>query len=242
MFLGVSAVGYIRVYLGGALQDQFELTRDRLTIGRAADNDLVLNDPGISSHHAVIVRDGNQFILEDNNSTNGVYLNNERIDKSELKYWDEIQIYNHILKFMALSGLKEGADPDVPDEIASTTDKTVILDLSLKRKLSELRMRRKSALINVLHKDGSETGFPITKVLFAIGRSPECDIVTGGWLAPKQAASLEKSSDGYYLVPHWRGRVALNGERLKSRSKLEDGDEFKVRNLSLHFVHRVIDE
>ena len=99
-------MSYIRVYLGDALQDQFELSTDRFTIGRAKDNDLVLNDPGVSAHHAVILREKSGFVIEDNHSTNGVYLNNQRIKRSELTYWDEIQIHNHVLKFMALSRFK----------------------------------------------------------------------------------------------------------------------------------------
>lgn len=232
-------MGYIRVYLGDVLQDQFELTTDRLTIGRAQDNDLVLNDRGISGHHAVILREGNRFIVEDTDSTNGVYLNNERVQRSELKYWDEIQIYNHILKFMALSGLKEDADPDAPDETASATDSTVILDLSNEDRLSELRSRKKIASVAVRNDDGSETLIPFDKVRLTIGRSRECDITTGGWFAPRHAAELERSGDGYYLVPRRRGRVLLNGEKKTARTRLTDGDELALRSLSLRFVHRV---
>ncbi len=67
-------MGYIRVYLGDVLQDQLELETDRLTIGRAVDNNLVLNDPGVWSHHAVIVREDNRFYIEGNESANGVFL------------------------------------------------------------------------------------------------------------------------------------------------------------------------
>jgi pSer/pThr/pTyr-binding forkhead associated (FHA) protein len=235
-------MSYIRVYLGDRLQEQIELTQEQLTIGRARDNDLVLKDPGISAHHAVILREGNRFIIEDRESTNGVYLNNKRVDRAELKYWDEIQIYNHVLKFMALSGLKDNGDPDVPAQSATASSKTVMMDLSVEKQLAELRSRKKRAFVTISYPDGSETRFPFDKVELVIGRSSDCDMTTGGWLAPRRAATLEKSSDGYYLIPHWRGQVRRNGEPVKSRTKLRDGDELRVRKLNLRFLHRVSEE
>ena len=95
-------MGYLRVYLDDKLTDQFELVKDRLTIGRSAENDLVLGNSGVSRHHATIVREGSHFFIEDNKSSNGVFLNKERVERAQLNFWDEIQIYNFVLKFMAV--------------------------------------------------------------------------------------------------------------------------------------------
>jgi S-DNA-T family DNA segregation ATPase FtsK/SpoIIIE len=52
-------------------------------IGRSIDADIVINDPAISRIHAEITI-GTEVILRDLNSTNGVWLNNERISQIEL--------------------------------------------------------------------------------------------------------------------------------------------------------------
>ena len=232
-------MGYIRVYLGNVLKTQVELNSDRFTIGRAKDNDLILNDPGVSSRHATIIRDGTKYNIEDNDSTNGVFVNKQRIKKAELKYWDEIQIYNHILKFMALTSRDEGDDLDITGQKKAVT-RTQVVDISGEGLQSLLRhYQKKNAYLTLYHTDGKETRFLFPKEsTLTIGGSKGCDIQTGGWFAPRTAAELERHKKGYYLIPHPRGKVALNGERVQDSRKLEDGDSIEVRNLSLRFFHR----
>lgn len=62
--------------MSGTVKGQkFELNKDRTTIGRAANNDIVVQDEAVSSQHCYISRRGNSFILHDLNSTNGTTLN-----------------------------------------------------------------------------------------------------------------------------------------------------------------------
>src|SRR5262245_34283874 len=112
---GGTHMGYIRVYLGDQLKDQFELSKDRFTIGRAAENDLVLADAGVSRLHATIVREGAKFFVEDNQSSNGVFVNKNRVQRHELNFWDEIQIHNYLLKFMAVPRRNVEVDKDVAE-------------------------------------------------------------------------------------------------------------------------------
>ncbi len=53
--------------------------RDRVRIGRAADNDVVVPEDGVSAYHCQIVRGGADLFLEDLNSTNGTYANGGRV-------------------------------------------------------------------------------------------------------------------------------------------------------------------
>ena len=53
----------------------FNLTGDQATIGRATDNDIVLNDFSVSRRHAYLRRENGVWILRDNQSTNGVRVN-----------------------------------------------------------------------------------------------------------------------------------------------------------------------
>ncbi|NTU63171.1 MAG: FHA domain-containing protein, partial [Chloroflexi bacterium] len=66
--------------------DQFDLAaHDTLTIGRAAECDLLLDSPLVSRHHARLERSGPAHVLIDLGSTNGTYVNSQRIDRVELR-------------------------------------------------------------------------------------------------------------------------------------------------------------
>jgi len=236
-------MGYIRVFLGDALKDQIALDKDRFTIGRAPDNDLVLNDSGVSGRHAIIVHEDGRFFIEDNDSTNGVFLNKQRITRAELSYWDEIQIFRYVLKFMALSRHGTIEDPDAPDsEIVTGADKTRVVDIPDGERLAKLRNTKKSAYVVLHGKDGREERIPFQKVSLVIGRARNADIRTGGWLAPRRAAELVRGADGYHLIPRPRGKVTINGVKVAQRSQVKDGDAIEVRGLRLGFFHRVVDD
>ncbi|MDO9543072.1 MAG: FHA domain-containing protein [Kiritimatiellia bacterium] len=62
--------------MSGSVKGQkFDVNKDRTTIGRAANNDIMVQDEAVSSQHCYISRRGNSFILHDLNSTNGTTLN-----------------------------------------------------------------------------------------------------------------------------------------------------------------------
>lgn len=69
-----------------------ELKQDQTLIGRSTDADLWLGDDGVSRRHARLVRDGNDFILEDLKSANGTFVQGERITTRKLADGDQIQL------------------------------------------------------------------------------------------------------------------------------------------------------
>lgn len=72
----------------------------KVTIGRSSENDIVLTHPGVSRLHAVIRRQGSDYILTDNGSMNGVLVNGQRLDRErKLEEKDVIQILNSTLIF-----------------------------------------------------------------------------------------------------------------------------------------------
>ena len=69
----------LRVQLGAHIGQVYTMSGDTLTIGRAPDNDLVLDDVQVSRYHARLLRRGDELILEDLGSTNGSLVNGRRI-------------------------------------------------------------------------------------------------------------------------------------------------------------------
>lgn len=62
--------------MSGPVKGQkFDLNKDRTTIGRVANNDIIIQDEAVSSQHCYISRRANRFVLHDLNSTNGTLLN-----------------------------------------------------------------------------------------------------------------------------------------------------------------------
>lgn len=72
---------------------RFLITAEGVSIGRSTENSIFLNDVTVSRSHAQIKRDDSgSFVLIDNSSLNGTYLNNISVEKNVLKSGDEIQI------------------------------------------------------------------------------------------------------------------------------------------------------
>ena len=67
--------------------------RGIITLGRKPENTIVLTEPFVSGHHARVYAKNNTLYIEDLNSTNGIYVNDERIqEKYNLHADDEIKI------------------------------------------------------------------------------------------------------------------------------------------------------
>lgn len=71
---------------------RFLITAEGVSIGRSTESSIFLDDVTVSRSHAQIKREENGFVLIDNSSLNGTYLNNISVDKNVLKSGDEIQI------------------------------------------------------------------------------------------------------------------------------------------------------
>ena len=70
----------------------FELTKDVYTVGRIEERDICIVDPTISTYHGSFVKNGNTYIIKDNNSTNGTRVNDVPVVEQELKNSDIIQL------------------------------------------------------------------------------------------------------------------------------------------------------
>jgi len=78
----------------------YSLAKKSLTIGRHVENNIVLDDPGVSGFHARIDKSGVNYILTDLQSTNGTLLNDENIVSHRLSHGDRIIIGEHAILFI----------------------------------------------------------------------------------------------------------------------------------------------
>src|SRR5262245_31811749 len=75
------------------------LSKDSAPIGRANDNDIVLNDFSVSRRHAFLKKENGSWFLYDNQSTNGVKVNDKAVPKAEVGDGDRAVIGTFVLRF-----------------------------------------------------------------------------------------------------------------------------------------------
>jgi len=86
--------------LNGVVQGEYQLDKERLTIGRKADNDIPIDNLAVSGKHALVITILDDSFLEDLGSTNGSYVNGKLIKKHALKDGDVIAIGKHEMKYV----------------------------------------------------------------------------------------------------------------------------------------------
>jgi FHA domain len=86
---------------GGRAGESFPVDCERMTIGRRPDADVFLDDVTVSRDHALLVRRGDGWFLDDCGSLNGTYVNRARIESRRLEEGDEVQIGKYKLTYHA---------------------------------------------------------------------------------------------------------------------------------------------
>jgi pSer/pThr/pTyr-binding forkhead associated (FHA) protein len=86
--------------LDGQVLAEYNMNKERYTIGRLPDNDIRIDNPSVSGHHSLIINILNDSFLEDLNSTNGTYVNGKLIKKHALQHGDVITAGHHQLRFV----------------------------------------------------------------------------------------------------------------------------------------------
>ncbi|TAG87590.1 MAG: FHA domain-containing protein, partial [Bacteroidetes bacterium] len=85
--------------VAGAFSKNYRLNKPTMTIGRAANNDIIIPEQTVSSHHATLTIENGNFFISDINSTNGTFVNGTRIDKKMLKGGDLLKLGGASCKF-----------------------------------------------------------------------------------------------------------------------------------------------
>lgn len=106
----------IIVSLKEKIVKEIPLKKDIITIGRNANNDVHIDNPAVSRFHAKIIVQGDQFYVEDLQSTNGTYVNGNKVSwKAGIKHKDRIGISKYTLILIE----EEKGSTDVDQKIAS---------------------------------------------------------------------------------------------------------------------------
>ena len=85
---------------GGRAGESFRPAGERTRIGRSPDCDIFLDDVTVSRNHAVLIEEDGRFVVEDQGSLNGTFVNRRRIDRAPLQEGDELQVGKYRLTFI----------------------------------------------------------------------------------------------------------------------------------------------
>jgi pSer/pThr/pTyr-binding forkhead associated (FHA) protein len=115
------------------------LSSSAVTIGRLPNNVVAIDNPAVSGQHARVIVEGGQFVVEDLNSRNGTFVNNQAVTKHTLQEGDVIRIGKHTLTFYGIG--KGEAIPDTapaaaaPGAPVQDLGGTVFLDTKAQKEL-----------------------------------------------------------------------------------------------------------
>src|ERR1700733_10175021 len=108
-------------YQGG----EFPIATDKqIVVGRSSDLDMVLVEDMVSRKHARIAMQNEQIWIEDLGSTNGTFVNGEKIKRARLKEGDRVLIGTSILKLIAGDGATDSTDAKIQLENVAAARRT----------------------------------------------------------------------------------------------------------------------
>src|SRR5476649_2926934 len=104
-----------------------ELHTDRTTIGRVEDNTFQIADPSVSSHHCEVHLRGNDIVIRDLNSTNGSFINGNKIEESVLKPGQVLRLGQVELKLEAEGSAGTSSSAPAPAPAKKQVDATMLI-------------------------------------------------------------------------------------------------------------------
>jgi predicted component of type VI protein secretion system len=222
---------------------------DRMaTIGRVADNTIVVDSAAVSGHHACVVRDGDRFIVEDLASTNGTFVNGKRVTRQPLRHGDVVRIGSHSIVFEEIEG-EELQPAEEVERITSNPGDTVFLGgekfksllTALKdtaereaKAVAEAVAPRDAAVLRVLQGRADRAEYRLEARTCVVGSSESAQVRLRGWFKPKEALAIARNG-GSYVATVLAGKTRINKQPSNGRHQLKDGDVLEVSGLTLEF-------
>jgi FHA domain len=229
------------------------------TIGRQADNTIVIDSPAVSSHHASLFNDGGFLAVEDLQSTNGTFVNGVRVSRKILKHGDVLQVGQHSLMLDQMSDgeAQRGEDAAEP---APNQGETVFIDkrtLVARLMQSETEARKydallgrladvetvarratteaQTAVLRVIAGRADQTVYRLEAQTSMIGKRQSCLVRLRGWFKPQLALAISRNRQGY--VATWLGgAIIIDNKPINGRHELKHGDLIDACGLLLEFT------
>lgn len=208
--------------------------KKRVSIGRTRDNDIVLENRGVSRKHALIEFNNNAAVIIDNESLNGTFLNNRKINEEILRDDDIITIGKYSLVYHTES--------TEDNEDSSHFDGTMILKTKKQKKLLENDKIEKqiiskyggSVLLGEENTDFSE--YKIDRDVITIGKAKFVHVKAKGFWISGIQAKISKENNCFVLYNLGKkGKTLVNGEPI-SKYNLKNGDLITIGKSTYKFV------
>lgn len=222
---------------------EFPFIKDGLIIGRKPENDIHIDNLAVSGHHARVDKAGTDYILTDLQSTNGTFVNDEKVVSHKLKHGEHIQIGKHKLLF-----LEAGKEQTVASEQGNhkELDRTMILDTAKQRDLlakqkgaaPPTQKPEKVGVLSFLDSSGTED-IDLTKKLTRIGKSENAEVHLSGMFMGATVATISKRPSGYTLTfAGGMTKVKVNGQVIKESAPLNDFDTIEIGSYKMQFYQK----
>ena len=213
-------MGKLVVSLDNVVIKEFQITKERTTLGRRPYNDIVIDNLAVSGEHAVLTAAQSDVFIEDLNSTNGTYINGKAVKKQLLSNNDVVEVGKYRIKFLAEDAedyektmiLRPGAFGRAPGAVGASP--------------SAAAPTAGPASIKVLNGGAAGREVLLTKVVTTVGKPGV------------QVASVTKRPGGYVLS-HVEGsrRPSVNGQPVGEESiSLKHGDIIDLAGTQMQFV------
>ena len=213
-----------------------------ITIGRHNDNTIAIDHFAISRYHARIDKVGNDYVISDLQSTNGTFVNSEKITSPRiLANNDVILIGKHIITFVGTEG-EEFPPPPIKTEEPFDGGKTQMLDKDYEKDILAKIKEKPSPLppepVGVLgFLDGTSLReVELTRNRITIGNAEGSDIRLSGLFIGSTAAVITRNPKGYMITfVGGMSKLKVNGEVVKDTVRLKDLDLIRIGPHRLQF-------
>ena len=231
----------------GSVLQKVRVNGAPITIGRGPDNSIAIDNLAVSSRHAQIKSEQGRLVIEDLDSLNGTFVNNQRVKRAALKGGDVVMVGKHSI-YVDESDRGEApvAEAKQSATLTKSVDETFVLDTEERRRLMQqiastgersqiAPSRVRVATLVRVQGPIDEAEYPLTGKLTVIGKSEMATVRLNGWFKPKVAAQINRRDDGYYLG---RGDKAptVNGSPISTPTLLKHGDLIEVCGVTLRFA------
>lgn len=210
--------------------------KKRVTIGRTNDNDIVLENRGVSRKHAMIEFNNNAAVIIDNESLNGTFVNNRKITEEVLRDKDVITIGKYSLVYnRETTHTAGGPEP-------ANMDGTMVLNTKRQKELLENDKVEREIVARyggtvLLGEENTEfSEFKLDREVTTIGSAKFVHIKAKGFLLSGIQAKIVLEDHAYILINLGRsGKTKVNGEEI-TRTVLKNGDIVSVGKSVFKFV------